>query len=287
MQSALERRPAYGHRPDRKNAYWTDGNRPGANSSPDRACVVGAPAARIVFRPVLARDLRAAADQSRTTMNGMRTAAWFGIAGLLIGAFAFGAGAAERRRPASPEPTEAADASVDSPATNEAATEATDAAAADADSNKDLAKFVRALRKRLKKDEGFYVLKMMEAGVVRDEAAGEARDSNVAYMPYSSTTFEVLGGRDAAIERIVEYLGEHNPPWEKKSARGKRGEASEAGPPAPRRDWQMVAWFPKTQEGLEQAEAARNQAQQSHDAQVKAIEDRNKPKCNCPKAAAQ
>lgn len=236
-------------------------------------------------QPYCARILRAEADHSRATMNGMRTASWFWIAGLLIVGFAAAANAAERRKPAGPESTESADAAVDAAAPNEGASSGP--SAADAGENKELAKFVRVLRKRLKKEEGFYVLKMMEAGVVRDESAGgEARDSNAAYKPYSTAAFEVLGGRDAAIDRIVEYLGEHNPPWEKKPTKSKRGEAAEAGPPAPRRDWQMVAWFPKTAEGLEQAEAARNHAQQSHDAQVKAIEDRNKPKCNCPKAAA-
>lgn len=192
--------------------------------------------------------------------------------------------AAKKRKPedATKDKAEQADPTVAGETAPKTSSNPKPAGADSVDPDKDRARFVRSLTKRFKKDDGYYVVRLIEVGVrTEGEASGPAKDKNVAYKPYSTVSFEVLSGRDAAVARIVDYLGEYNPPWEKKSSASKasRDENARVALAAPQRDWQPVGWFPQSDEGGQAAEATRTRAQQAHDAQIQAIEDRNKPKC--------
>jgi hypothetical protein len=198
------------------------------------------------------------------------------LVGFLILGLASRADAAKKGKPENPDADNTA--SSDQGAVEGDSNSKPDESAVDTD--KDRARFERALRKRFKKDDGYYVVRLVEVGQQEDAAQAQtAKDSNVAYKPYTSVTFEVLAGQDAAVTRLLDYLGEHNPPWQKKSTSKSKASEATSAPRPPQRDWRAVAWFPESEEGAQTAEAARTQAQQAYDAEIKAIEDRNTIKC--------
>jgi hypothetical protein len=148
---------------------------------------------------------------------------------------------------------------------------------AELESNKDLAKFVKTLRRQFKREEAYYLIQTTEVGLAPEPQA--AKGDQVAMKPYMLANFEVLDGQEAAVARIVKYLGEYDPPWEKKQpAKGKRGAPAAPAALKPKRDWKLLAQFPPTKEGEAAAEDARNRKQQEYEFQLKAIEERNKPR---------
>lgn len=116
--------------------------------------------------------------------------------------------------------------------------------------NKDKERFVRALRRQFRKKDAFYVVTTLEQGFEEDPKAPPEATGRAAYKPYERITFEVLGGQDEAVAFIVEFMGEYDPPWEKKNrrrtSRRSRDEApAPEGPPNPRRDWKILNAFPE------------------------------------------
>lgn len=148
---------------------------------------------------------------------------------------------------------------------------------AELESNKDLAKFVKTLRRQFKKEDAYYLIQTTEVGLAPEPQA--AKGDQVAMKPYMLTNFEVLHGQEAAVARIVKYLGEYDPPWERKRpAKGRGGPPVAPAALKPKREWKLLAQFPPTKEGEAAAEDARNRKQQEYEFHVKALEERNNPR---------
>jgi hypothetical protein len=109
--------------------------------------------------------------------------------------------------------------------------------------DKEKAKYVKALKKRFKDEEAFYVINTLEEGFESSRGPGEPATPE-DYRPYQRMNFHVCAGQDEAVAFVVEFMSEHGAPWEKKpkASRKKNAEAA-AGPPKPVRDWQLLDFF--------------------------------------------
>lgn len=153
---------------------------------------------------------------------------------------------------------------------------------ADLEADKDLAAYVKRLKKQFKKEDGYYLVTTIEMGMQPDPDAAKDKDAKLTYKKYRDVKFEVLDGQDSAIAFVVEFLGKYNPPWEKKAkgvkaTRVKREAGDTPAPPLPQREFQVLSWFPASEQGLAQAEAARTAAQLALDEAARQQEERNKP----------
>lgn len=150
---------------------------------------------------------------------------------------------------------------------------------ADLAADKDLAAYVKRLKRQFKKEEGYYLVTTLEQGIEADSAAAKDKDAPLVYKKYQTVKFEVLEGQEGAVSFLVDFLGKYSPPWEKKKkpARGKRDGGGPQAPPMPQRDFKVLGWFPEGDEGQKAADQARLLAQAAADEAARQLEERNKP----------
>lgn len=189
----------------------------------------------------------------------------------------FGAG---RRKPTPPtegkKPRSKTSAKEDESETG-ASDKTVDDILAKADGDKEKQKFIRKLKSQFRKRDGFYVLATRERGF--HPPAGDAQP-NSRPESYETIEYLVLDGQVPAIEFVLEYLGEYNPPWEKKKPRSSRDDAGDQANavPDPVRDYKMMQWFDEEEVAREFRTYQEQSLEQAKLEAARQLELRNGPK---------